>query len=165
MNGKWKKYILGLYEKALPGEIGLKQKLELARMHGFDFMELSIDESAEKQERLLWSRSKRRQLASMSANVLPVSSICFSMQRSFPLGSSDPAIRARAVNAMEQAIGFAYDTGLRIIQLAGYDVYYEPSTDETRRYFEQNLCEAAEKAGVRLVEIVPSENIGGAFNG
>ncbi len=141
-----KKYTLGLYEKAVPAGLELGQKLEFIARCGFDFMELSIDESAEKQERLTWSRRKRAEFAKLSRSVLPVTSICFSMQRSYPFGSSDPEVRRRAVEAMDQAIGFAYDTGIRIIQLAGYDVYYEPSTPETRRYFLENLRLAAERA-------------------
>lgn len=146
MKEKCRNYTLGLYEKAVPAGLELGQKLELIAGSGFDFMELSIDESPEKQERLTWSRKKRAELAKLSRTVLPVTSICFSMQRSYPFGSSDPVVRSRAVEAMEQAIEFAYDTGIRIIQLAGYDVYYEPSTPETRRYFLQNLRLAAQKA-------------------
>ncbi|MBP5780516.1 MAG: L-ribulose-5-phosphate 4-epimerase, partial [Clostridia bacterium] len=58
-----KKYTLGLYEKAVPAGLELGQKLEFIARCGFDFMELSIDESAEKQERLTWSRRKRAELA------------------------------------------------------------------------------------------------------
>ena len=54
---------------------------------------------------------------------------------------------------MEKAIGLAEDLGVRIIQLAGYDVYYEESTEETRAYFLENLKKATEmaaRAGVLL---------------
>ncbi|WP_252232884.1 TIM barrel protein, partial [Clostridium sp. ZBS15] len=36
-------------------------------------------------------------------------------------------------------VNLASDLGIRIIQLAGYDVYYEDGNDETRKYFEENL--------------------------
>ena len=54
---------------------------------------------------------------------------------------------------MEQAICLAEDLGIRIIQLAGYDVYYEKSTRQTAAWFEANLRRAAElasEAGVML---------------
>ena len=43
---------------------------------------------------------------------------------------------------MEKAILLADCLGARIIQIAGYDVYYEPSTERTRAYFLENLRRA-----------------------
>ena len=40
---------------------------------------------------------------------------------------------------MEKAIQLADDLGIRIIQLAGYDVYYDESTPETVARFGENL--------------------------
>ena len=54
---------------------------------------------------------------------------------------------------MEKAIQLADDLGIRIIQLAGYDVYYEESTSETVQRFGENLkkCERmAARAGIVL---------------
>ena len=54
---------------------------------------------------------------------------------------------------MEKAIELADDLGIRIIQLAGYDVYYESSTYDTKKRFLDNLRKAAamaEKTGVLL---------------
>jgi L-ribulose-5-phosphate 3-epimerase len=54
---------------------------------------------------------------------------------------------------MEKAIELADDLGIRIIQLAGYDVYYEEGSEETERRFAKNLKKAvdmAAKAGVLL---------------
>ena len=54
---------------------------------------------------------------------------------------------------MEKAIQLADDLGIRIIQLAGYDVYYEESTPETVERFGKNLekCERmAAKKGIVL---------------
>ena len=41
-------YSLGLYEKALPAALSYREKLLTAAECGFDFIELSIDESDEK---------------------------------------------------------------------------------------------------------------------
>ena len=54
---------------------------------------------------------------------------------------------------MEKAIELSEDLGIRIIQLAGYDVYYEEGSQETRERFEKNLRKAtlmAAKAGVTM---------------
>ena len=47
-----KKYTLGLYEKAMPSVLGWDEKLISAREAGFDFVEISIDETDEKLSRL-----------------------------------------------------------------------------------------------------------------
>ena len=38
-----RKYVLGVYEKAMPNSLSIKEKLELAKQLGYDFMEISID--------------------------------------------------------------------------------------------------------------------------
>ena len=43
-----KKYQLGLYEKSMPANLTLHEKLVETKQAGFDYMELSIDETEEK---------------------------------------------------------------------------------------------------------------------
>ena len=43
-----KGYTLGLYEKAMPGSLTWKEKLLAAKSAGYDFVEISIDETDEK---------------------------------------------------------------------------------------------------------------------
>lgn len=79
--------------------------------------------------------------------------MCLSGHRRFPYGSANPAVRARAHEITEKAVLFAREFGIRVIQLAGYDVYYEPSTPESLRLFEEGLrsaCKIAEKYQVML---------------
>ncbi len=40
---------------------------------------------------------------------------------------------------MEKALQLAEDLGVRIIQLAGYDVYYEEGNEQTKKLFSENL--------------------------
>ncbi len=40
----------------------------------------------------------------------------------------DDAIRTESLIIMEKAISLAYKLGIRCIQMAGYDVYYEPQS-------------------------------------
>jgi len=40
-----KSYKLGLYEKATPQELGWEERLQVAAECGFDYMEISVDES------------------------------------------------------------------------------------------------------------------------
>ena len=52
---------------------------------------------------------------------------------------------------MEKAIELADDLGIRIIQLAGYDVYYEESTKQSKDLFLENLRKAVDLAARRGV--------------
>lgn len=147
-----KAYTLGLYEKSMPSTLDWEEKLTAAKEAGFDFVEISIDETDEKLKRLDMSREERLELVDIMEKVgIPIRTMCLSGHRKYPLGSSDPDICARGMEIMEKAIQLADDLGIRIIQLAGYDVYYEDSTPETVERFEKNLKKSvamAAKAGV-----------------
>jgi len=135
-----KDYKLGLYEKSMPHELSISEKLYETGKAGFDFMELSIDESEEKLCRLKWSRNEREEIVhAMWQTGIPILTMCLSGHRKYPLGSLDPEIRNRSLEIMKDAILLARDLGIRIIQIAGYDEYYNPSTAETRQRFKENL--------------------------
>ena len=145
-----REYAIGLYEKAMPPTLSWREKLSFAKEAGYDFVEISIDEKDEKLARLDWTREERLELIqAMSEIGLPIRSMCLSGHRKYPLGSADPAVRARGMQIMEKAIQLADDLGIRIIQLAGYDVYYEESTAQTKALFLQNLRRATELAAIR----------------
>lgn len=138
---------LGIYEKALPaGECWL-QRLQQAKMLGFDFVEMSIDETDERLLRLDWCQEQRMALVKAIAETgVRVPSMCLSAHRRFPLGCEDDVIREQGLEIMRKAIQFAQDIGIRVIQLAGYDVYYQEANDETRRRFRDGLKKSVEMA-------------------
>ncbi len=79
--------------------------------------------------------------------------MCLSGHRKYPLGSLKEETRNRGIEIMKKAVNLASDLGIRVIQLAGYDVYYEEGNDETRKYFEENLklsVEIASSKGIIL---------------
>lgn len=81
---------LGIYEKALPaGECWL-ERLQLAKALGFDFVEMSLDETDVRLARLDWSPEQRLALVKAVADTgVRVPSMCLSAHRRFPLGSED----------------------------------------------------------------------------
>ncbi len=154
-----KPFRLGLYEKAMPNSLNWEEKIQMAKELGFDFIEISVDESDERLQRLDWSDDEIYQLRHLCEHYgLPLQSMCLSAHRRFPFGSEDPAIRQQAHEIMEKAINLAYKLGIRCIQLAGYDVYYEPQSAATHQRFIEGMKAAtkmAERAGVMLgVEIM-----------
>ncbi|MEI3245974.1 MAG: L-ribulose-5-phosphate 3-epimerase [Lachnospiraceae bacterium] len=149
-----KMYEIGLYEKAMPGELSWREKLLTAKELGYDFVELSVDETDAKLARLDMTGEERLEILKIMNEVgVSFRSMCLSGHRKYPLGSANPATCARGMEIMEKAVQLAADLGIRIIQLAGYDVYYEDSTPETVARFGENLKKAtmmAAKAGVML---------------
>ena len=48
--------MLGIYEKALPVDVSWQERLTIAKDLGFDFVEMSIDESDARLARLDWQQ-------------------------------------------------------------------------------------------------------------
>lgn len=135
-----KNYLLGLYEKSMPNELTWAEKLQAAKVAGFDYVEMSIDETDAKLARLDMTDGEVDEIiAAMRAVNLPFRSICLSGHRKYPLGSHDPKVRQRSLDIMQKAITLAARLGIRTIQLAGYDVYYEQGDEQTRADFLANL--------------------------
>lgn len=145
---------IGIYEKALPSKTGWYERLSLAKKAGYDFVEISIDESDERLSRLDWGSKERAKLCSAISNSgITIPSMCLSGHRRFPIGSESNETRQMGLDIMKKSIAFAVDTGIRIIQLAGYDVYYEKSNEKTKHLFKESLLKSLEwasKAGVTL---------------
>jgi len=147
-------YKLGCYEKAMPNTLTIKQKLFYAKVAGFDFLEISIDETDDKLSRLDLSDKEIEQIRQAIIDFdFPILTMCLSGHRKYSLGSHDLEIQKKSLEIMEKACIFAQKLGLRIIQLAGYDVYYEEHDDFTQKYFEINLqkcVDIASKYGILL---------------
>ena len=142
-----KSYSLGLYEKAIPNWLSVPEKLELTAKSGFDRMEISIDETDAKLARLDLPEKEMMEIARASQNAgVPLSTMCLSGHRKYPFGSHDPAVVRRSLEIMEKALVFGSAIGVKIIQLAGYDVYYEEHDEGTVQRFRENLAKATEMA-------------------
>ena len=156
---------IGIYEKALPNDFAWEEKFRAARLAGFDYMEISVDESDERLKRLDWTDREIEDLRRLMAKegiVFPT--MCLSGHRKYPFGSKNPETRQKAMEIMEKAILLAVKLGVRCIQLAAYDVYYEPSDEETDALFIEGMRKAvrmAARAGVVLaMEIMDTPYMG-----
>ena len=139
---------VGIYEKALPADLDWEERLRLAAQAGFDFVEISIDESDRRLARLEWSSSQRADLSRAIANTgVPIMTMCLSGHRKYPLGSASPQTRERALDILHRAIEFAADIGLSIVQVMGYDVFYEPAFAGTKARFLEGLEQGVRWAG------------------
>jgi L-ribulose-5-phosphate 3-epimerase len=145
---------LGIYEKSFPLAMSWRERLETAARAGFDFVEISIDETDERLERLNWDRAERTRLCSTAAEVgIATTTMCLSAHRKYPMGSQSDPIRRKGLELMARAIAFARTAGVRIVLVPGYDVFYEPSSEATRANFLNGLeygLKLASMAGVVL---------------
>lgn len=143
---------LGIYEKAMPVSLSIPEKLKYAKQLGFNFIEMSIDESDQRLARLTWSKDYIHKINETQLyEDIYVQSICLSGHRRYPLGSSDENIRNKALEIMFQAIDLAQKIGVRVIQLAGYDVYYETKSQLTAQNFKESLNVALDYAAKKQV--------------
>lgn len=145
---------LGIYEKALPKNISWMERFNLAKQLGFDFVEISIDETDERLARLNWSLDERKSFVNAVLETgIRVPTMCFSGHRRFPLGSENVKTRSTSLELMKKAIELAVDLGIRNIQMAGYDVYYEQGNEKTKELYIDGMRQAikwAEQSNVML---------------
>lgn len=145
---------VGVYEKALPAQDGWEGILRAAAHAGYEFVEISIDESDARLARLERSSPERAEIRRAIANTgVPIMTMCLSGHRKYPLGSHSPETRRRGGEILRDAIDFAAEVGLRIVQLMAYDVFYETSDADTRAYFLEGVHEGvrwAAQSGVML---------------
>lgn len=156
---------IGIYEKAIPSNFSWEERLIAAKIAGYDYVEISIDESDMRLNRLDWTMDKRKELVdAIHKTGVQIPSMCLSGHRRFPLGSEDKEVREKALEIMQKAIKFAVDVGIRVIQLAGYDVYYDKSNEKTIEFFRQGLKKSIEWASsaniILAMEVMDYEFMG-----
>jgi predicted hexulose-6-phosphate isomerase len=161
--------LIGLYEKALPSYFSWEEKLSLAKYAGYDFLEISVDESDEKLSRVLNVHSEQNDIV-LAANKtgVPVLSMCLSANRRYPIGSKCRETRLMGIEIIKGAVRLSVGIGIRVIQLAGYDEFYNESDHITQSYFLESLQECvgfAERYNVMLaIETMDTEPMGSISN-
>ena len=160
---KFDKLVMGIYEKALPKKENWSTKIDIAKEAGYDFIEISVDESDERLGTLNWSNEEIKNMNNLLIDKdFRIPSMTFSGQKRFPMGSMDNATREKSMDLMKKAVELADKLGVRVIQVTGYDVYYEERSDKTREMFIQNLKKATEWASKACITLA-IENMENTF--
>ncbi len=137
-------YCIGLYEKAMPENLSIKEKLQCAKSANYDYMELSIDASEAKINRIYFSNEERLELAKAICDTgVKIDSFCVSALTKYALGDLDETNSARGLEIAKGAIKLAYDIGTRIVMIPGYDIYFGTSTKDSRLKFIENTKQVA----------------------
>lgn len=132
----------------MPAHLDWLEKCSLAKSLGYDYIEMSIDETDEKLARLEWQEEDLAEIKkACEATGMYIGSICLSGHRKYPLG--DRENETYSLYMMEKALELAAALNVRIIQLAGYDVYYIQGSAATRQRFIENLARCTEMAAAK----------------
>lgn len=157
---------LGIYEKALRGPAPVTPRqwrdfLAQVAQGGFSFLDLSIDESPEREARLEWSAEQWRAVrrAAEDAGVM-IGGICLSIHRRIAPGSADPATRQRAREVMAQGLRACHEVGAPVLQIAGYYCFYEEPGPDSARWYAELLADSVPLAA-RLGVVMGIENVDG----
>lgn len=137
--------LIGLYEKAMPAFFTWEERLAYTKCAGFDFLEMSVDETDERLSRVYSAGQATEEInEAIKKTGIPILSMCLSGNRRFPIGSKDKEIREKGIELIKGAILLAVEVGIRIIQLAGYDEYYNESDQVTQDLFYDSLKECVD---------------------
>ena len=157
---------LGIYEKALASSSlrtadDWRALLAQVPTAGFSFLDLSIDESPEREARLEWDAAACRRVRDAADAVgTDIGGICLSIHRRIGPGSADPAVRRRAREVMARGLQVCHDLGVPVIQIAGYYCYYEAPGPDAERWYGELLADAVPMAA-RLGVVMGIENVDG----
>jgi len=152
---------LGVYEKALRWTDSWEDLLTQAASAGFSFVDLSIDETPEREARLRWTPAERAAVvAATVATGVQLGGLCLSIHRRIAPGSADPAVRARAREVLAEGIDLCADLHIPVLQLAGYFAYYEDQHPASREWYVDCLRFGADHAARRGV-LLGIENVDG----
>ena len=139
--------LLGVYEKAIPNYFSWEEKCRIAKEAGYDFIEMSIDPSPQRLKRLDWDDEKINETRRAAEKTqVPILTMALSANREYTLGDPDAEIRVRSIDIVKKAVVLASRLGIRIIQIATYDVFGKQGTKETEKFFIESLKHCTEFA-------------------
>lgn len=155
------KYKIGLYEKAIKNTLSWKEKLQCAKECGYDYLEISIDATDEKINRIFMDKEEIKEIMeAVFETEIPIGSMSVSALTKYALGDPSETVREKAMQIAGKSIELASVLGVRTVMIPGYDIYYGESTVETKRFFLENvkkIAEIAEQEGI-LVGFETMEN-------
>lgn len=157
---------LGIYEKALrAGSLASSEdwRVFLAQVPeaGFSFLDISVDESPEREARLQWDAAMCHEVRLAAESVgTTIGGVCLSIHRRIGPGSADPAVRRRAREVMARGLRLCHELGAPVIQLAGYYCFYEKPHPDAERWYAELIADAVPLAS-RLGVVMGIENVDG----
>lgn len=113
---------------AFKSGLGIEECLRMAKKHGFDGLELNLEESGDFS--LGSSREELRQIKDLAARAgLEICSICSLLFWKYPITSSDAKIRDKGIEVVRAMIDSAAELGVKIILVVPGMVHADPPLD------------------------------------
>ena len=138
----------------MPNQLSWEEKLTFAKSANYDWVEISIDATDEKINRVFWSQEERSELVFlMHQHQIYCETMNVSALTKFALGSKNPEIEKRGLEIVLNAIDLATDLGVRLIQIPGYDVYFEPGDKDTHQRYLKNLRKVVNHAAYKGISL------------
>lgn len=152
---------LGIYEKALDTRQSWNGIFEQVRSLGFDFVDLSIDESEARIDRLYRGIQETELIRDAAERFnVQIGGICLSAHRRFALGSPVPENEIKGCDILLRSIDFARAIGASVVQIAGYYSFYDKHDEQCEQRFINNLAKGVRYAAKRGV-LLGIENVDG----
>ena len=156
-----KNYSIGIYEKAFPEELSIREMLICAKKAGYDFFEISIDRTDKRISRIYNEAVVKDYIKSMDEVGIGIESVGLSALGTYTLGNSNACVRKKGIDIFFHALKFAKKIGARMIQIPACDVPKNDVNDKlTHRKYIDNLrkiMKVAAKEGV-LIGLENMEN-------
>ncbi len=154
----------GIYEKAICASLSWEDKLNLAKESGYDFIEMNIDATEERMERLYCPDYANVVKNAIMKTSIPIYTLALTANRSYPVGSTNGNIREKGIELIKKAVDFAYHSGIRIIHLAAYDEHGEQRNSDSEILFKNAIVEcvnhAAKKGVILALETMDTNFMG-----
>lgn len=147
-------FTLGVYEKAFPEHMPLYEMLINSKSAGFDFFEISIDRTDNRINRLTDNLFKKQLYNDLEKSGFGIGSMALSALGTYTLGNLNQDIYSRGIEIFKNALQFARDFGIRIIQIPVCDVpKFDTRTIESNEKYINTLFNIVEMASAQGITI------------
>lgn len=144
---------LGVYEKAMDNRQTWQEKLILAKECGFDCLEMSVDATPQRMNRLYDTQTVHQLCGAIEETGIPIHTMALTALRQYPLGSEDEPVRDKALELVRKAVDLSASCGIGVIHLAGYDEHGDKRNEHTDRRFRDGIRRCVDYAAPRGVTL------------
>ena len=144
---------LGIYEKAVDNRLSWQEKLTLAKQSGFDCLEMSVDATPQRMNRLYEPQTVHQVCGAIETTGVPIHTMALTALRQFPLGSEDDAVREKALELVRKAVDLSAPCGIGVIHLAGYDEHGDKCNARTAQRFREGIRASVDYAAPRGITL------------
>ena len=144
---------LGVYEKAMDNRQTWQEKLILAKECGFDCLEMSVDATPQRMNRLYDTQTVHQLCGAIEETGIPIHTMALTALRQYPLGSENEMVRDKALELVRKAVDLSASCGINVIHLAGYDEHGDKRNEHTDRRFRDGIRRCVDYAAPRGVTL------------